>query len=226
MRKKFMRNKVFLYFLVLSIKGNLFIFPSCFAPLINNDTAQINPKSTNQRISGAFEVGRGKNLSDDGAEKFTSIGAVGSYQTGYGISKNFEAGGQFGGGIGQIISESKKVNIIGNLTGLGYLKFGGSVGNFNFAIKLAPGVGILYITQSITPVVPSLTGYADLMLGFGNPEKLTLYLGLENFIPRLGANLHFEKFSLFAQISGAGEIGGAKDVFFLKLGAGYKFLNE
>jgi hypothetical protein len=58
--KKFTRNKGFLYFLVLSIEGNLFIFPSCFAPLINNDTAQINPKSTNQRISGAFEVGRGE----------------------------------------------------------------------------------------------------------------------------------------------------------------------
>jgi len=61
------------------------------------------------------------------------------------------------------------------------------------------------------------------MLGFGNPEKLTLYLGLENFIPRLGANLHFEKFSLFAQIGGAGEISGAEGLFFLKLGAGYKF---
>jgi hypothetical protein len=244
MRKKFTRNKVFLYFLVLSIKGNLFIFPSCFVPLINNDTAQINPKSTNQRISGAFEVGRGimPSFFGGGSEKFTSIGAVGSYQTGYGISKNFEAGGQFGGGIGQIIeefieeskeesnsetiSESKKEkersitkeerSIIGNLTGLGYLKIGGSAGNFNFVIKLAPGVGILYSTQSIIPV-PLLTGYADLMLGFGNPEKLTLYLGLENFIPRLGANLHFEKFSLFAQIS------GAADLFFLKLGAGYKF---
>jgi hypothetical protein len=56
------------------------------------------------------------------------------------------------------------------------------------------------------------------MLGFGNPEELTLYLGLENLIPRLGANLHFEKFSLFAQIS-----GGPGESFFLKLGAGYKF---
>ena len=246
MKKKFTRNKVFLYFLVLSIKGNLFIFPSCFVPLINNDTAQINPESTNQRISGAFEVGRGRISSFffGGSEKFTSVGVVGSYQIGYGISKNFEAGGQFGGGIGQIIeefikeskeesnsetiSESKKEkegsitkeerSIIGNLTGLGYLKIGGSVGNFNFAIKLAPGVGILYSTQSITPVVPLLTGYVDLMLGFGNPEKLTLYLGFEYLIiPRLGANLHFEKFSLFAQIS------GAEDLFFLKLGAGYKF---
>jgi len=95
MRKKFTRNKVFLYFLVLSIKGNLFIFPSCFAPLINNDTAQINPKSTNQRISGAFEVGRGEIPGGCRARpsRFTSIGAVGSYQIGYGISKNFEAGG-------------------------------------------------------------------------------------------------------------------------------------
>jgi len=58
MGKKFTRNKVFLYFLVLSIEGTLFIFPSCFFPLINNGTAQINPKSPNQRISGAFEVGR------------------------------------------------------------------------------------------------------------------------------------------------------------------------
>jgi hypothetical protein len=217
MRKKFMRNKVFLYFLVLSIKGNLFIFPSCFAPLINNDTAQINPKSTNQRISGAFEVGRGIMPGGCGApsSRFTSIGAAGSYQIGYGISKNFEAGGQFGGGIGQIISESKERNIIGNLTGLGYLKIGGSGGNFNFAIKLAPGVGILYSPPDIQPLP---TGYADLMLGFGNPEKLTLYLGLENFIPRLGANLHFEKFSLFAQIGGTTE-----DLFFLKLGSGYKF---
>ncbi|MFZ8802101.1 MAG: hypothetical protein ACO2PO_03775 [Candidatus Calescibacterium sp.] len=220
MRKKFTRNKVFLYFLVLSIKGNLFIFPSCFAPLINNDTAQINPKSTNQRISGAFEVGGGKNLSGDGAGKFTSVGVVGSYQIGYGISKNFEVGGQFGGGIGQIISESEERNIEGNITGLGYLKIGGSGGNFNFAIKLAPGVGIFYSPPDILPLP---TGYVDLMLGFGNPEKLTLYLGFENFIPRLGANLHFEKFSLFAQISGAGEISGAKDLFFLKLGAGYKF---
>ena len=175
--------------------------------------------------------------------RFTSIGAVGSYQTGYGISKNFEAGVQFGGGIGQfieeiieeseeknkkiiskseernkkIISESKERNIIGNLTGLGYLKIGGSAGNFNFAIKLAPGAGFLYKHEPPYIPLPSLTGYADLMLGFGNPEKLTLYLGLENFIPRLGANLHFEKFSLFAQIS------GAEDLFFLKLGAGYKF---
>jgi hypothetical protein len=174
--------------------------------------------------------------------RFTSIGAAGSYQIGYGISKNFEAGGQFGGGIGQFIeefieeskeernsetiSESKKEkersitkeerSIIGNLTGLGYLKIGGSGGNFNFAVKLALGAGILYRQPSIIPI-PSPTGYADLMLGFGNPEKLTLYLGLENFIPRLGANLHFEKFSLFAQIS------GAEDLFFLKLGAGYKF---
>jgi hypothetical protein len=216
MRKKFTRNKVFLYFLVLSIKGNLFIFPSCFAPLINNDTAQINPKSTNQRISGAFEVGRGRMPSCGGTSvKFTSIGAVGSYQIGYGISKNFEAGGQFGGGIGQIISESEERNIEGNLTGLGYLKIGGSGGNFNFAIKLAPGVVILY---SPPDILPFPTGYADLMLGFGNPEKLTLYLGLENFIPRLGANLHFEKFSLFAQISGTTE-----DFFLLKLGGGYKF---
>jgi hypothetical protein len=215
MRKKFTRNKVFLYFLVLSIKGNLFIFPSCFAPLINNDTAQINPKSTNQRISGAFEVGRGRIPSCGGTSvKFTSIGAAGSYQIGYGISKNFEAGGQFGGGIGQIILESKERSIIGNLTGLGYLKIGGSGGNFNFAIKLAPGVEILYSPPDILPLP---TGYADLMLGFGNPEKLTLYLGIENLIPRLGANLHFEKFSLFAQIS------GAEDLFFLKLGAGYKF---
>jgi hypothetical protein len=219
MRKKFTRNKVFLYFLVLSIKGNLFIFPSCFAPLINNDTAQINPKSTNQRISGAFEVGRGRMAvitSCGGTSvKFTSIGLAGSYQIGYGISKNFEAGGQFGGGIGQIISESKERNIIGNLTSLGYLKIGGSGGNFNFAIKIAPGVGILYSPPDIGLLS---TGYADLMLGFGNPEKLTLYLGLENFIPRLGANLHFEKFSLFAQISGTTE-----DLFFLKLGGGYKF---
>jgi hypothetical protein len=213
MRKKFTRNKVFLYFLVLSIKGNLFIFPSCFAPLINNDTAQITPKSTNQRISGAFEVGRGR-FPCSNKQKFTSIGLAGSYQIGYGISKNFEAGGQFGGGIGQIISESKERNI-GNLTGLGYLKIGGPMGNFNFAIKLAPGVGILYSPPDIKPLP---TGYADLMLGFGNPEKLTLYLGLENFIPRLGANLHFEKFSLFAQISGTTE-----DLFFLKLGGGYKF---
>jgi|GEM_PF-1377232 hypothetical protein len=199
MRKKFTRNKVFLYFLVLSIKGNLFIFPSCFAPLINNDTAQINPKSTNQRISGAFEVGGGRipviTSCGGTSVKFTSIGLAGSYQIGYGFSKNFEAGGQFGGGIGQIISESEERNIIGNLTGLGYLKIGGSGGNFNFAIKLAPGVGILYSPKDIEPLP---TGYADLMLGFGNPEKLTLYLGLENFIPRLGANLHFEKFSLFA----------------------------
>ena len=233
MRKKFTRNKVFLYFLVLSIKGNLFIFPSCFVPLINNDTAQINPKSTNERISGAFEVGRGRISSFffGGSEKFTSVGVVGSYQIGYGISKNFEAGGHFGGGIGRIISESEERiiseleerNIEGNLTGLGYLKIGRSGGNFNFAIKLAPGVGIFYSPPDILPLP---TGYVDLMLGFGNPEKLTLYLGFENFIPRLGANLHFEKFSLFAQISGAGEIGGAKDVFFLKLGAGYKFLNE
>jgi hypothetical protein len=215
MRKKFTRNKVFLYFLVLSIKGNLLIFPSCFAPLINNDTAQINPKSTNQRISGAFEVGSGRMPSCGGTSvKFTSIGAAGSYQIGYGISKNFEAGGQFGGGIGQIISESKERDIIGNLTGLGYLKIGGSGGNFNFAIKLAPGAGIFYSPPDIKPLP---TGYADLMLGFGNPEKLTLYLGLENFIPRLGANLHFEKFSLFAQI------GGAEDLFLLKLGGGYKF---
>jgi hypothetical protein len=214
MRKKFTRNKVFLYFLVLSIKGNLLIFPSCFAPLINNDTAQINPKSTNQRISGAFEVGSGRMPSCGGTSvKFTSIGAAGSYQIGYGISKNFEAGGQFGGGIGQIISESKERNI-GNLTGLGYLKIGGSGGNFNFAIKLAPGAGIFYSPPDIKPLP---TGYADLMLGFGNPEKLTLYLGIENLIPRLGANLHFEKFSLFAQI------GGAEDLFFLKLGGGYKF---
>jgi hypothetical protein len=226
MRKKFTRNKVFLYFLVLSIKGNLFIFPSCFAPLINNDTAQINPKTTNQRISGAFKVGGGREpvfvpLPGGGgeSEKFTSIGAVGSYQIGYGISKNFEAGGQFGGGIGQIIEESKERkerNIEVNLTGLGYSKIGGSGGNFNFAVKLALGAGIFYRPPSIIPI-PSPTGYADLMLGFGNPEKLTLYLGLENFIPRLGANLHFEKFSLFAQIS------GAEDLFFLKLGAGYKF---
>jgi len=214
MGKKFTRNKVFLYFLVLSIEGTLFIFPSCFAPLVNNDTAQINPKSTNQRISGAFEVGRGEIPSCDGAEKFTSIGLAGSYQIGYGFSKNFEAGGQFGGGIGQIISESKEVNIMGNLTGLGYLKIGGPIGNFNFAIKLAPGAGIFYSPKDIEPLP---TGYADLMLGFGNPEELTLYLGLENFIPRLGANLHFEKFSLFAQIS------GVEDLFFLKLGAGYKF---
>jgi hypothetical protein len=215
MRKKFTRNKVFLYFLVLSIKGNLLIFPSCFAPLINNDTAQINPKSTNQRISGAFEVGSGRMPSCGGTSvKFTSIGAAGSYQIGYGISKNFEAGGQFGGGIGQIISESKERDIIGNLTGLGYLKIGGSGGNFNFAIKLAPGAGIFYSPPDIKPLP---TGYADLMLGFGNPEKLTLYLGIENLIPRLGANLHFEKFSLFAQI------GGAEDLFFLKLGGGYKF---
>jgi hypothetical protein len=215
MRKKFTRNKVFLYFLVLSIKGNLFIFPSCFAPLINNDTAQINPKSTNQRISGAFEVGRGRIPSCDGKSEFTSIGVVGSYQIGYGISKNFEAGGQFGGGIGQIIEESEERNIEGNLTGLGYLKIGGSGGNFNFAIKLAPGVGIIYSPPDIKPLP---TGYADLMLGFGNPEKLTLYLGLEYpIIPRLGANLHFEKFSLFAQIR------GTEDLFFLKLGAGYKF---
>jgi len=244
MRKKFTRNKVFLYFLVLSIEGNLFIFPSCFAPLINNDTAQINPKSTNQRISGAFEVGRGIMPGGCGApsSRFTSIGAVGSFQIGYGISKNFEAGVQFGGGIGQLIPESKEESnsetiseskkekersitkeersIIGNLTGLGYLKIGGSGGNFNFAIKLAPGVGIFYSPPDILPLP---TGYVDLMLGFGNPEELTLYLGLENLIPRLGANLHFEKFSLFAQISGAGEISGAKDLFFLKLGAGYKF---
>ncbi|MFZ8803865.1 MAG: hypothetical protein ACO2PO_12910 [Candidatus Calescibacterium sp.] len=218
--------------MVLSIKGNLFIFPSCFVPLINNDTAQINPKSTNERISGAFEVGRGKNLSGAGAGKFTLVGVVGSYQIGYGISKNFEAGGQFGGGIGQIIpesiipeskeesnsetiSESKKEkersitkeerSIIGNLTGLGYLKIGGSGGNFNFAVKLALGLGIFYRQPSIIPV-PLPIGYADLMLGFGNPEKLTLYLGLENLIPRLGANLHFEKFSLFAQISGAADL--------------------
>jgi hypothetical protein len=216
MRKKFTRNKVFLYFLVLSIKGNLFIFPSCFAPLINNDTAQINPKSTNQRISGAFEVGRGRIPSCGGESvKFTSIGAGGAYQIGYGISKNFEAGGQFGGGIGQIISESKERNIIGNLTSLGYLKIGGSGGNFNFAIKLAPGVEILYSPPDILPLP---TGYADLMLGFGNPEKLTLYLGIENLIPRLGANLHFEKFSLFAQIGGTTE-----DFFLLKLGGDYKF---
>jgi hypothetical protein len=222
MRKKFTRNKVFLYFLVLSIKGNLFIFPSCFAPLINNDTAQINPKSTNQRISGAFEVGRGRiaviTSCGGTSVKFTSIGAAGSYQIGYGFSKNFEAGGQFGGGIAQIISESKERNIIGNLTGLGYLKIGGSGGNFNFAIKLAPGVGILYSPKDIEPLP---TGYADLMLGFGNPEKLTLYLGLENFIPRLGANLHFEKFSLFAQITQMSRT--TRELFFLKLGAGYKF---
>ncbi len=210
-----MRNKVFLYFLVLSIKGNLFIFPSCFVPLINNDTAQINPKSTNQRISGAFEGGGGRIPSCGGTSvKFTSIGAAGSYQIGYGVSKNFEAGGQFGGGVGQIILESKERNIIGSLTGLGYLKIGGSGENFNFAIKLAPGAGILYSPPDIRPLP---TGYADLMLGFGNPEKLTLYLGLENLIPRLGANLHFEKFSLFAQIS------GGEELFFLKLGAGYKF---
>jgi hypothetical protein len=215
MRKKFTRNKVFLYFLILSVEGTLFIFPSCFAPLINNDTAQINPKSINQRISGAFEVGGGRIPSCGGTEKFTSLGAVVSYQIGYGISKNFEAGGQFGGGIGQTISESEERNIIGNLTSLGYLKIGGPIGNFNFAIKLAPGVGILYIPPDIKPLP---TGYADLMLGFGNPEKLTLYLGIENLIPRLGANLHFEKFSLFAQISGTTE-----ELFFLKLGAGYKF---
>jgi hypothetical protein len=239
MRKKFTRNKVFLYFLVLSIKGNLFIFPSCFAPLINNDTAQINPKSTNQRISGAFEVGRGRIPScGGGSEKLTSIGAVGSFQIGYGISKNFEAGGQFGGGIGQLIPESKEESnsetiseskkekersitkeersiIMWNLTGLGYLKIGGSGENFNFAIKLAPGVGILY---SLPDILLLPKGYVDFMLGFGNPEKLTLYLGFEYLIiPRLGANLHFEKFSLFAQIS------GAEDLFFLKLGAGYKF---
>jgi hypothetical protein len=94
------------------------------------------------------------------------------------------------------------------------LKIGGSGGNFNFAVKLAPGAGIIYSPPDILPLP---TGYADLMLGFGNPEKLTLYLGIENLIPRLGANLHFEKFSLFAQIS------GAEDLFFLKLGAGYKF---
>jgi hypothetical protein len=96
-----------------------------------------------------------------------------------------------------------------------YLKNGGSGGNFNFAIKLAPGVVILYIPPDIKPLPVE---YADLMLGFGNPEKLTLYLGLENFIPRLGANLHFEKFSLFAQIGGTTE-----DFFLLKLGGGYKF---
>ena len=100
------------------------------------------------------------------------------------------------------------------------MKIGGSGGNFNFAVKLALGLGIFYRQPYI---LPSPTGYADLMLGFGNPEKLTLYLGIENLIPRLGANLHFEKFSLFAQISGAGEISGAEDLFFLKLGAGYKF---
>jgi hypothetical protein len=220
MRKKFTRNKVFLYFWVLSVEGTLFIFPSCFAPLINNDTAQINPKSTNQRISGAFEVGGGRiaviTSCGGTSVKFTSIGAAGSYQIGYGISKNFEAGGQFGGGIVQIISESEERNIIiGNLTSLGYLKIGGSGGNFNFAIKLAPGVVIIYSPPDIQPLP---TGYADLMLGFGNPEKLTLYLGIENFIPRLGANLHLEKFSLFAQISGT--IG---ELFFLKLGEGYKF---
>jgi hypothetical protein len=217
MRKKFTRNKVFLYFLVLSIKGNLFIFPSCFAPLINNDTAQITPKSTNQRISGAFEVGGGRfpALFFGGyTSRFISLGAGGAYQIGYGFSRDFEAGGQFGGGIVQIISESKERNIIGNLTGLVYLKNGGSGGNFNFATKLAPGLVILYSPPDILPLP---TGYADLMLGFGNPEKLTLYLGIENLIPRLGANLHFEKFSLFAQIS------GAEDLFFLKLGAGYKF---
>ena len=203
--------------MVLSIKGNLFIFPSCFAPLINNDTAQINPKSTNQRISGAFEVGRGEIPGGCRARpsRFTSIGAVGSYQIGYGISKNFEAGGQFGGGIGQFIKESRERNIIGNLTSLGYLKIGGSMRNFNFAMKLASGSGIFYSPSDIRPLP---TGYADLMLGFGNPEELTLYLGLENLIPRLGANLHFEKFSLFAQIS-----GGPGESFFLKLGAGYKF---
>jgi hypothetical protein len=59
------------------------------------------------------------------------------------------------------------------------------------------------------------------MLGFGNPEKLTLYLGLENFIPRLGANLHFEKFSLFAQITQMSRT--TRELFFLKLGGGYKF---
>ena len=104
---------------------------------------------------------------------------------------------------------------MGNLTGLGYLKIGGSGGNFNFAIKLAPGVVILYSPKDIKPLS---TGYADLMLGFGNPEKLTLYLGIENLIPRLGANLHFEKFSLFAQMSRTTE-----DLFLLKLGGGYKF---
>jgi len=112
MRKKFTRNKVFLYFLILSVEGNLFIFPSCFAPLINNDTAQINPKSTNQRISGAFEVGRGRiaviTSCGGTSVKFTSIGAAGSYQIGYGISKNFEAGGQFGGGIGKLYQNQKK----------------------------------------------------------------------------------------------------------------------
>ena len=190
--------------------------------VVNYDTAKINYKSKNVRTSGYFEGGVmeveeiSMCASTSRKTRYT-FGKIGlNHQMGYGISKNLEIGGQFGGEIGKQKEENNASSSFTYLYSLGYLKIGGKKADENLALKLGFGGGIFYSAPDFGffPL-----GYADLMFGFSNPEKLTLYGGI-NFplLYRFGLNLNFSRFSLL------GQVNFSEGYFFsIKLGTGYKF---
>jgi len=202
--------------------------------VVNYDTAETNYKSKTERISGYFEIGKReeKEIPSCGIpRKKYNWGKVGiNYQMGKGTKKFLELGIQLGGGIGS--ENIKEVDTLHpssysysffDLYFLGYLKFGGRIKPINMAFKLAYG-GIPCVTEfCFLPL-----GYSDIMLGFLNPEKLTIYTGvnwlfLDPYSYRLGINLHFNEISLITQISFRKSYFGIRKFFSFKFGTGFKF---
>jgi hypothetical protein len=187
--------------------------------VVNYDSAEIKEKTLNKRFAGYFEGGRRREeistCYGTSVQEYTWGKFGGNAQMGYGISKNFELGGQFGGEFGKEKTQGEVSYFTGGLYLLPYFKIGGKIKNINFASKAAFGGGPYFIENSFG-FLP--LGYADFMLGFFAPEKLTIYGGINLFSYRFGVNLNFNNFSLLGQINFL-----EKNYNSIKIGAGYKF---
>jgi len=184
--------------------------------VVNYDTAEINYKSKTTRISGYFEGGSWKEiLTSSSLYYFGKIGV--NYQRGYGICENTELGTQFGGEIGgEKEKDGTPYTIFGSYF-LRYIKIGQKAEDHYISFKFALGGG--FFNRNYSFIIFPLA-YIDMMLGFPlENEKLTIYGGVGIFsAPRLGLNFHFNKFSIFFQMSSF-----TRDYFSFKLGAGCKF---
>ncbi len=145
-------------------------------------------------MGGEYEVITGDvELSDP--TPYLLVGVRGDVQAGYGFSGVFESGIHAGvfSGVFSDSDTSYTPTFQGDL--YPYFKFGLSAGSLHFSLKFAGGGGLVYMSGDAIPF-PVLGGYTDVLVGRGDPEKLTLGLRFSTHQPHLSLLFAFRFFGL------------------------------
>ena len=136
-------------------------------------------------MGGTYEVPTDDvGLSDP--QPYTLGGLRGDFQAGYGFARAVEVGFQSGLFAGVFSSDGDSPSYTATFQGdlYPYGKFALSSGNLHFALKLAAGGGLVYMSGDAIPF-PILGVYSDLLVGMGDPEKFTFGIRASTHQPHL-----------------------------------------